>query len=128
MTDKVLIVTEPDDVLIDGVRILLVDLFPEQSQLVSKALTDIETIPDVVVYAWKVGDPIEWLFDKSRKSQLIIFNAESTDQTLVGYFAAKSISCYFGNLRSLNLVNRSVLYSIEQCREILIKKFNAYEQ
>jgi hypothetical protein len=128
MADKVVLVTFPDDILIDGVRILLVDLTREQSDIVSQSLTELETIPSIIAYSWKIGDPLNWLFDKMHKSHLIMFNAASDDQQLVGYFAGKSNSVYFGDIRALKLVNNSAVFDVEQCKEVLTKIFNTYGQ
>lgn len=128
MADKVVLVTFPDDILIDGVRILLVDLTRDQSDIVSQSLTELETIPSVIVYSWKIGDPLNWLFDKMHKSQLIMFNAASDDQQLVGYFAGKPNAVYFGDIRALKLVNNSAVFDAEQCKEVLTKIFEKYGQ
>jgi hypothetical protein len=126
MTDRVILVTYPDDILDDGVRLLLVDLTEEQTSIVSRALTELETIPLVVVYSWKIGDDVNWLFDKTHKSRLIIFNADSDDTTLVGYFAGKSNSVYFGEIGQLKLVNRSVIFDVVQVKELLKNTFKKY--
>ncbi len=126
MTDKVILVTYPDDILDDGVRILLVDLTEEQNDIVSRALTEFETIPLVIVYPWKIGDNINWLFDKMHKSHLIIFNADSNDTTLVGYFAGKPNSFYFGELGQLKIVNRSAIFDVVQTKEVLKHTFRKY--
>jgi hypothetical protein len=128
MADKVVLVTFPDDILIDGVRILLVDLTRDQSDIVSQSLTELESIPSVIVYSWKIGDPLNWLFDKMHKSQLIMFNAASDDQQLVGYFAGKPNSVYFGDIRALKIVNNSAVFDAEQCKEVLTKIFEKYGQ
>ncbi len=126
MTDKVILVTYPDDILDDGVRILLVDLTEEQNEVVSRALTEFETIPLVIVYPWKIGDNVNWLFDKMHKSHLIIFNADSNDTTLVGYFAGKPNSFYFGELGQLKIVNRSAIFDVVQTKEVLKYTFRKY--
>lgn len=123
MTDKVILVTPPDDVLLDGFRLLLIDLSPEQSSVVSTALTTIESFT-VIAYVWKSGNDIDWLFDKKHKANLIIFNADSQNETLVGYFAAQRNSYYFGNLKSLQSVNKSAIYSIDQCCDILLSQID----
>ena len=41
MTDKVLVVTPPDDVLIDGFRLLLVDLDADQTKIISNNLLNL---------------------------------------------------------------------------------------
>jgi hypothetical protein len=126
MIDKILLVTEPDDVVQDGPRILTVDLSPEHNQIISDSLSEISVFPNIIIYSWIAGNDIPWLIDKSRKAQLIIFNAESQDQTIIGYMAAKSNAFYFGNLRSLNQVNRSVLFDSNDTKEILTKTMDLY--
>ena len=76
MTNNVTIITEPDDILIEGVRILLVDLTPDQSEFISTSLFQLEDFPTTVVYSWKIGDSIPWLFDKFYKSSIVFFNAD----------------------------------------------------
>lgn len=123
MTDKVVIVTPPDDVLLDGIRILLVDLQPEQSKIISDALTQINDAT-VIAYVWKIGEDLDWLLDKKHKSQLIFFNADSQNETLVGYLAAQRKSYYFGNLKSLQSVNNSAIYNTDQCCDILFSQID----
>lgn len=119
MTEKILVVTPPDDILYDGLRILLVDLSIEQTQLVSDALTSLNNDGTIVVYIWKISDNIEWLFDRKLKANLIIFNANSTNDLLVGYFSAQQNSYYIGTLRVLSIVNNSVIYNADQLVGIL---------
>jgi hypothetical protein len=123
MSDKILVVTPPDDTLINGVRILHVELNEEQSVIVSSALMNSNTQHTVVNYVWKMGDPVEWLLDKVLKSDFILFNADSPNNgatdLIIGYIAAQPNSYYFGNLRALNLVNSSVIYNSDQIINIL---------
>jgi hypothetical protein len=119
MSDKVLLVTSPDDVLADGVRILLVDLVPEQQQIISNALAQLATIPNVVLYIWNSSDDASWLLDKKSKSDTIIFNADSENDVIIGYMAAQSNSHYFGTLKILSVVNNSTIYNIDQVLTIL---------
>jgi hypothetical protein len=126
MTDKILLVSPPDDVILDGVRLLSVDLNLEQSEILSTSLLSLNNIPQTIIYVWKYPEDINWLLDKSRKSDIIIFNAESEDQSLVGYFAGKPNSWYFGHLRSLKDVNRSVIYDVSQCSDILTLTFEKH--
>jgi hypothetical protein len=126
MTDKVVLVTYPDDVLDDAVRILLVDLTEDQSNIVSQSLTELASIPLVVAYSWRIGDSIEWLIDKTHKSQLIIFNADSDDLTLVGYYAGKLNSFYIGDIGQMKIVNRSAIFDVVQTKEILKNTFRKY--
>lgn len=128
MTDRITVVTDPDDVFQPGFRILTVDLTVEQLDEVSKSLKNLETQEDVVVYVWKVGSDINWLLDKIYKSNSIIFNADSTDQTLVGFLASKNKSAYFGELRSIKEVNKSVVFNCDQCTDFFNRYLGLYEQ
>jgi hypothetical protein len=123
MSDKILVVTPPDDTLINGVRILHVELNEEQSMIASSALMNSNTQHTVVNYVWKMGDSVEWLMDKVIKSDFILFNADSPNngatELIIGYIAAQPNSYYFGNLRDLNLVNKSVIYNSDQIINIL---------
>lgn len=123
MSDKILVVTPPDDTLINGIRILHVELNEEQSMIVSSALMNSNTQHTVVNYVWKMGDSVEWLMDKVIKSDFILFNADRPNngatELIIGYIAAQPNSYYFGNLRDLNLVNKSVIYNSDQIINIL---------
>lgn len=126
MTEKVILVTDPDDIHENGFRLLLVDLSIDQSDIVSRALTTLDTNITVIIYNYTNRDNLDWLIDKVRKCNKIIFNAESIDQTLVGYFSSYDNSSYFGNLRSLNKVNTSVIYDTDCCKNILEKAIEYY--
>jgi hypothetical protein len=125
--DNILVVTPPDDIHIDGYRLLLVDLTPDQSQIVSDSLLQLKSLPSVVVYSWKSDDLDEWLLQKKKKSDLIIFNAESSKHLLIGYLSAQINTYYFGTLRSLATVNNRVLLNTDQCIELLDAKINQYK-
>jgi hypothetical protein len=126
MTDKVLLVTAPDDVLVDGIRILLVDIVPEQQQIISDALTQLDISPDMIVYIWNSTNSIEWLLDKKLKSNTIIFNANSENDVIIGYMAAQSNSHYFGTLKILSTVNNSTIYNVDQVLIILENEIKQY--
>ena len=128
MTDKILVVTEPDDTLIDGVRVLLVDLSSEQSQVVSNALLTANSKYSIITYAWKVGDSVEWLIDKKTKSDIIIFNADSGIDIVIGYIAAQPNSYYFGTLKSLSKANDSAIYTTDQILMLLKKATDYYDK
>lgn len=125
--NKIILVTSPDDVSVDAVRILLVGLDKSQQDIVSTALQELEDIPNIVVYVWKDND-LDWLFDKKLKSNLVIFNAELDKQELVGYFAAQSNAYYMGNLLSLDKINNRPIYDFEQCLNIIKEKVIAHEK
>lgn len=111
MLDKVTVVTPPDDFLIDGTRLLLVDLEPEQTKFISDSLLNLNFDKHLILYFYQSNENIDWFIDKKHKSDIIIFNAESTNDLLVGYLAAQSNSFYFGTLKILNKLNNSAIYS-----------------
>ena len=127
MSDKVLLVTAPDDTPIDAIRILLVDLTPEHTQLISDALNEFTSIPNIVAYIWRIGDPVDWLLDKKHKSHSIIFNADSEDYMITGYMAAQSNSQYFGILKTLRNVNNNAIYNINDCVKLINNLIIRYE-
>lgn len=127
MNDRVILITPPDDISTDGIRILAVNLFPEQSQILSNALLNTQTSVPMMIYIWKNSDPEEWLFDKKHKSQLILFNADDQNELIVGYMAAQKNSAYFGNLRTLHGFNKSAIYSVEDCQSYIQSLIGKYE-
>lgn len=127
MIDRVLVVTVPDDVLEDGPRLLLVDLTPQQLQMISEILASVNSSQTFITYVWNIGQNVDWILDKKIKSDHIIFNAESSNQTLVGYLASQKNSSYFGTLKSLERVNKSAILSIESCNNIIKKVIEQYE-
>lgn len=128
MTDKVLIVTPPDDIQRDGVRVLLVDLTIEQMGVLSEAILKTSKLeyPNVVVYNCQ-SDDIDWLLDKKIKSNVIVFNADSENDLIVGYLAAQPNSYYFGTLKSLQNINKSAIYNTDQAIDLLEKMLIQYE-
>jgi hypothetical protein len=128
MSNKVTLVTAPDDIITDGLRILLVGLTTAQSSVISDALNNLDTIPNTVIYIWNQHDDLPWVFDKKQKSQLIIFNSEMDNKELVGYFAAQSKAHYFGILRSLEIINSRAIYDLDQLLVILKEHIQVYEQ
>lgn len=118
MIDKILLVSSPDDVQIDGLRILFIDLDDSQGSIISQALSELDFNQTIIAYSWKNGNPLDWLFDKKHKSQIIIFNADSLNQIIVGYMAAQKNSYYFGTLRDLSGVNKSAIFDSTNCKEI----------
>jgi hypothetical protein len=125
--DNILVVTPPDDIHTDGFRLLLVDLTPDQSQIVSDSLLQLKSLPSVVVYSWKSDDLDEWLLQKKKKSDLIIFNADSSKHLLIGYLSAQINTYYFGTLRTLSTVNNRVLLNTDQCIELLDSYIATYK-
>ena len=74
MSNQVVIVTDPDDTGLDGYRILLVDLHPSQSQVVSLSSLNAHLNDRLVVYNWNSSNDINWLIDKKEKCQLCKMN------------------------------------------------------
>lgn len=129
MTNEVFIISHPDDILQDGIRILCVSLTPEQQQLISDSLLKFNSSnQQIVVYVWSVGTPVEWLFDKKLKSDLIFFNANSDSETITGYLAAQAKSYYFGHLKDLQMINNRAIYCTEDVLTLLEKISKDYEQ
>lgn len=122
MTDRILVVTPPDDTLLQGIRITHVALTEEQTSMVSTSLMKSETPHSIINYVWNIGNSVEWLFDKILKSDLVIFDAENESiKMLIGWVASKPNSYYFGTLRDLHLVNNRVIYSIDDILILLEK-------
>lgn len=119
MSDNVIVVTAPDDFLADGFRFMVVDLDENQTKIISDALLELKSVGNIVVYFYKSSDPIEWFLDKKSKSDVIIFNADSHNDLLVGYLAAQKNSYYFGTLKTLAKANNSAIYSVEGIRSLL---------
>jgi len=126
MTDKIILVTEPDDIKIDGLRILLVDLTTDQSQVISQALGQLDTLNELIIYSAQ-SSSIDWVLDKKSKSKFVIFNADSDNHLLVGYLAAQPNSYYFGNLKILSTANRRVIYNVDDVVNLLTKMIGTYE-
>jgi hypothetical protein len=126
MTDRILVITAPDDAPLDGIRILAVNLTQEQGQIVSNALLQFDNFNvNVINYVWNTGEDVNWLLDKKVKSDVIIFNADVDDNTVTGYLSAQTKSCYFGTLKDLYLANDRAIYTIEDVLtllEIIVKK------
>ena len=127
MTGKVLVVTTPDDVMIDGFRLLLVDLDADQTKTISDSLLKISSDTSVITYMWGSNDDSYWLLDKKAKSDLIIFNANSQNELIVGYMAAQKNSHYFGTLKTLAPANAKAIYASEDCESLITFNLNNHE-
>jgi hypothetical protein len=128
MTNKVVLVTPPDDVGTDALRISIVGLTESQTSIVSEALTALEVIPEIVLYVWTESNTVAWLIDKKHKSDLIIFNAEMDNAEIAGYMAAQPNAHYFGNMRSLGITNKRTVFDLAQCEQLIKEKVTEYEQ
>lgn len=126
MTDKIIVVTPPDDIALDGIRILVINLTQEQGQVISSALLQFDNFNfNIINYVWNTGDDVAWLLDKKNKSDVIIFNADVDNNTITGYLAAHTKSYYFGTLKDLHLANNRAIYNTEDVLtllEIIVKK------
>ena len=123
MTDRILVVTAPDDILQSGIRIAHINLSQSQSQTISQALMQ-STLPHTIInYVWNQQDSKQWLFDKLSKADLIVFNADCDEESsiLIGWLSASPRSYYFGNLRDLTLVNNRVIYTSDDILNLLEK-------
>jgi len=128
VSEKVIVVTAPDDFLPDSYRFLAVDLNESQTQIVSSALLNLKIKGNLVVYLYRTGDSFEWFLDKKNKSDLIIFNADSSNELLTGYLAAQRNSHYFGILKTLDKANKSAIYSEEDVLSLLKYRLEKDEQ
>jgi len=129
MADRITLVTPPDDVQLDGVRILLVDLTQAQTDMLSQALHLLPPGLDVsgIIYSWKTDDDFQWLLTVKHKCDIIIFNAESENDLVVGYMAAQPNSYYLGTLKMLSAVNKSAIYDVDQAFNLLERLISKYE-
>ena len=122
MIDKITLVTPPDDVIEDAIRILTFDLTTEQNQILSNAINGDNNLPNkLIIYVYQNSNDFKWLLDKKQKSSIIIFNAESINQTVVGYLSAQQNSFYFGELKNLSIANSSRIYSENEVYKIINK-------
>jgi hypothetical protein len=128
MNDKILLVTAPDDIIEDAFRVLLVDLTTEQNSFISSVLIEIKSMVKLAFYIWNGSDPVSWLLDKKLKSHLIIFNAESDRQNIIGYMSAQPNSYYLGNLKDLNIINNSALLDKDVMLEVFENQIGKYER
>jgi hypothetical protein len=123
MTDKILVITSPDDTLLQGIRILHVELTQEQSSTISTALLNCTLSHTIINYVWRMGNPVSYLLDKITKSDIIIFNANVQNngaiELLIGWTAAQHNSYYFGSLRDLHVANDRVLYTSDDILNLL---------
>jgi hypothetical protein len=125
MTDKILVVTPPDDTPLDGIRVLHVQLTEEQRQIVSSAMLNANIPHNIINYVWNMGDSVSWLLDKHPKCDVILFNADVQSngaiELIIGYIAAQPQSYYFGTLRDLHLANDRAIYNTNDILSLLEK-------
>ena len=121
MTNKILVITPPDDTVLQGLRITHVNLTNEQTAIVSQAILKNNLSHNVINYVWHIGNPISWLLQMKSKSNLIIFNADSDPESdmITGYLAADPRSYYFGTLRDLHVANDRVILNSDEILNLL---------
>ena len=119
MKNKITIITPPDDVTEDGIRILVYGCKEEQTLLISSVIYEIKECKPTIIYVCNGQDNSEWALDKKLKCSIIIFNADTEDQTMIGYLAAQPNSYYFGELRTINLVNSNRIHTKEQLQQLM---------
>lgn len=117
--NKITIITSPDDISQDGVRILVYGCKEEHTLLISSVIYQLEECKPTIIYVSNGQNDSEWALDKKLKCSIIIFNADADDQTMIGYLAAQSNSYYFGQLRTLDVVNSNRIDSKEQLTTIM---------
>ena len=123
---KLTLVTPPDDILVDAVRILVFDLAQTHTKLISSVLYNMQEIENTVIYVCNGQDDTAWILDKKQKCSIIIYNAESENQTMVGYLAAQPNSHYFGELRSLGAINNNKIIPKEQIEIIMEDQYKTH--
>ena len=119
MKNRITIVTAPDDVLVDGKRILAYSLSVEQKKIISDMLYNFEQHANTIIYVANGQEDPRWVLDKKQKCSIIIYNAEAIDQTMVGYLAAQANSFYFGELRAINSINENRIQDEAQLKNIM---------
>ena len=124
MNDTVSIVTYPDDIQTDALRILTYDLTPEQSQMVSNTIQTLE-LPNTIIYVAKPSDDPQWVVDKKHKCVIVILNANSEDQQTTGYFLAQPNSYYFGSTK-LSVANSREILDQQHINNLMEKAKNSY--
>jgi len=126
MSEKITIVTSPDDIYTEGLRIFLYDLNEDQYSIFSQSVLGNDKVPSMIIYNADILTDIKWTLDKLLKSSLIFFNAESDNQQMIGYLCSKMNSYYFGKLRDLSIVNNSIIFDAVQLKEIIERRFEKY--
>jgi len=121
VTAKILVITPPDDTVLQGLRITHVNLTNEQTAIVSQAILKNNLSHNVINYVWHIGNPISWLLQMKSQSDLIIFNADSDTESdmITGYLAADPRSYYFGTLRDLHVANDRVILNSDEILNLL---------
>ena len=118
---NILVVTSPDDYFDTAIRILIVDCDEVQTKTLSDLFLSLNLSEDVVVYHWRWSDSEEWLIDKINKSDLIVYNAESDNQTIVGYLLGLKYAYSIGTRRSLQKINDRAVIDVNILKQLIEK-------
>ena len=126
MNNKIVLVTAPDDLLTDGVRLCLVNLNQDQLNMLTQVLSSLQTSVPVIAYIWNPKDPYDWFLDKKVKSDVILFNTQTHTQTLNGYLSAHTNCYYFGTLREVTHLYSKEITSTEQLSAIVSRAVDEF--
>ena len=75
--NRITIITPPDDIAQDGVRILVYGCTKEQTLLISSVIYQLEECKPTIIYVSNGQNDSEWALDKKLKCSIIVFNAEA---------------------------------------------------
>ena len=121
MNRKISLITAPDDLEFDAIRILAVCLSPDQSNTLSDVLKVLEVEKDINLYIYNHADDLYWLVDKAHKADIIFVNGALENQKVAGWLASKRQSCFFDDAPLHKALNNTIVYSKEQI-ELAIRK------
>jgi hypothetical protein len=65
--------------------------------------------------------------DKKQKSDLILFNADSQNDILIGYLAAQKNSHYLGTLKSISRANARAIYASDDLKNLFTESLKNYD-
>jgi len=116
---KISLITAPDDVEFDAVRILAVSLTPEQSNALSDVLKFLEVDKDINLYVYNEKDDVYWLVDKAHKADVIFINGLMENQKIAGYLASKRQSCFFQDSHLNTALNNTIVHAKEQIEQAI---------
>ena len=122
MNSKIVLITAPDDVEYDALKIAAVDLAPEQSESLSQVVKNLDIDRDINLYVYNLWDDLKWIIDKSSKADIVFANAGSDNQQLLGFLASKRHTHLFGESALGKALNKEPVFSQQQLEHILGKE------
>lgn len=122
MNSKIVLITAPDDVEYDALKIAAVDLAPEQSEALSQVVKLIDIDRDINLYVYNLWDDLKWIIDKASKADIVFANAGSDNQQLIGFLASKRHTHLFGESTLSKALNKEPVFSQEQIEHIIGKE------